>query len=169
MLAERMLFGRKESRSGAAMGVRAESILNLNIEVPSQTRYLSLVGNIAEGLAREADGTEGDPQTLAYRLNLAVTEAVANAIKHCTKLDPSNTVRIRACIDDKGLLIEVFDHGQGFDLKDAQAAEADSLQEHGRGLFLIRSVMDSVEYRKDDGWNVLKMRKNFEHDHSLPM
>ncbi len=148
------------------MSAGAESIVNLDIEVPRQTQYLSLVGNMAEELAKES--AEGDSDTLAYHLNLAVTEAMANAIKHGATLDPANTMRIRASIDDKGLLVEVFDQGQGFDLKNALPRQVDGLQEEGRGLFLINSVMDSVEYQKGDGWNVLKMRKNFAHDHLAP-
>ncbi len=146
------------------MGAAENSILNLNVEVPSRTQYLSLVANVAEELARDVDIAEEDRATLAYHLNLAVTEAVANAIKHGAKPDPTNTVRMRASMDDKSLLVEVFDHGEGFDLPDAAPCDADGLQEHGRGLFLVRSVMDAVEYAKGDGWNVLRMRKNLPHD-----
>ena len=140
----------------------AESFLNLELVVPSHTRYLSLIGNIAEEVARQADAADVDRETLAYQLNLAITEAVANAIQHGAQCDSTKTVRICVSIDEKDLRVQIHDHGQGFDLKSAQMSEIDALDEHGRGIFLIRSVMDSVEYRKAESGNVLEMRKRLQ-------
>jgi serine/threonine-protein kinase RsbW len=84
---------------------------------------------------------------------------VANAIEHGSPGDPKNTVRICISIEDKNLCVRVYDHGQGFDLESVSAPEFADMEEHGRGIFVIRSLMDSVEYRKTDGGNVLEMRK----------
>ena len=59
-----------------------ETIVNLDIVVPNQTRYLRFVGAIAEQLAKELDVPEETRDTLAFHLNLALTEAVANAIQY---------------------------------------------------------------------------------------
>ena len=64
------------------MGSPAESIINLDIVVPNRTRYLRLLGNIAEQIAKQLDTGDGDRDTLAYDLDLALTEAVANAIQY---------------------------------------------------------------------------------------
>ncbi|MBM3624691.1 MAG: ATP-binding protein, partial [Alphaproteobacteria bacterium] len=55
--------------------------------------------------------------------------------------------------------VRVFDHGGGFDLAAVPTPDLDELRERGRGIFFIRSVMDSVQYRKTESGNVLEMRK----------
>ena len=58
-----------------------ETSMNVDIVVPNQTRYLRLIGNIAEQIAKELDTNGYDQDALAYHLNLVLTEAVANAIE----------------------------------------------------------------------------------------
>jgi len=136
--------------------------IDIQIKVPNQTRYLSLIGNIGEDLASHLQEYKGDREALAYHLNLVLTEAMVNAIRHANANDPQEEVVIRITISDRELVILVFDHGQGFDIGSiTEPADTDSglIKEHGRGLFIMRSLMDSVEYRKVNGGNVLEMRK----------
>jgi len=138
-----------------------QSILNLNIEVPNQTRYLSLIGNIAELIAKEVDAGRADRETIAYHLNLVVTEAVTNAIQYGSDDDDGDRVRILLSYEGGDLCVRVFDHGKGFDLASVPFAGAGDLAERGRGLFFIRALMDSVDYRKTECGNMLEMRKRF--------
>jgi len=136
--------------------------IDIQIKVPNQTRYLSLIGSIGEDLALHLQEYKGDRQALAYHLNLVLTEAMVNAIRHANANNPKEEVVIRITISDRELVILVFDHGQGFDIGSiTEPADTDSglIKEHGRGLFIMRSLMDSVEYRKVNGGNVLEMRK----------
>jgi serine/threonine-protein kinase RsbW len=134
------------------------------MEVPNQTRYLRLIGAIAEQIAKEVEASNGDRETLAYHLNLALTEAVTNAIQYGVPSNEKdamkNTVRICLSIEDKDLFARVYDHGQGFDLAAVPTPDFGELTERGRGIFFIRSLMDSVEYRKTECGNVLEMRKH---------
>ncbi len=136
-----------------------ETIVNLDIVVPNETRYLRLVGAIAEQLAKELDIQEDQRETLAFHLNLALTEAVANAIQYSSAANAKDTVRICLSVEDAYLSVRVFDHGRGFDFAAVPSPDFDELRERGRGIFFIRSVMDSVQYRKTDSGNVLEMRK----------
>ncbi|MGJ0452009.1 MAG: ATP-binding protein [Methylocystis sp.] len=136
-----------------------ETIVNLDIVVPNQTRYLRFVGAIAEQLAKELDVPEETRDTLAFHLNLALTEAVANAIQYSSAANSADSVRISFSVKDAYLSVRVFDHGTGFDLAALPTPEFDELRERGRGIFFIRSVMDSVQYHKTDSGNVLEMRK----------
>ncbi len=131
--------------------------MNLDIVVPNQTRYLRLVGNIAEQIAKELDARNCDRDTLAYHLNLVLTEAVANAIQYSG--GAKETVRICLSIENEDLCVRVYDHGQGFDLAAVPTPDFNDLSERGRGIFFIRSLMDSVEYHRTDSGNVLEMRK----------
>ena len=134
--------------------------IDIEITVPNQTRYLSLVGKIGENMAHELGSFPGDRETLGQHLNLVLTEAVVNAIKHANISDTNDEVHIRISVSDKELLIRVYDNGQGFDLNLVSCNSCpDPLNEQGRGIFIIRSLMDSVEYKKADGGNVLEMKK----------
>lgn len=131
--------------------------INLEIEIPTQTRYLGLIGNIGEQLAWDLIDYAGDRDLLAYNLNLVLTEALSNVIKHA---DCDNQA-LRVCISIEGnsLSIQVHDQGLGFDLEGISSPDPDDLCERGRGIFLIRHLMDSVNYRRTDRGNVLEMKK----------
>lgn len=135
--------------------------IELQIRVPNQTRYLSLIGRIGENLAQELDRFKGDKNALAQHLNVVLTEAMANAIKHANAADPDKDVFIRIFVSDTELSIDVYDSGQGFDLNSLPnpAFDTDHLIEKGRGIFIIKSLMDTVVYRKCKDGNVLEMKK----------
>ena len=133
--------------------------IHVDIVVPNKKRYLSLIGNIAEEVARTLDNYGGDREALAYHLNLVLTEAMANAIEHSSPADTDQTVRVCIYIEQEDLCIRVYDHGEGFDLDLVPCPDPDELCERGRGIFLIRNLMDSVSYRKIEAGNVLEMHK----------
>jgi serine/threonine-protein kinase RsbW len=135
------------------------TILNLDIQIPNHTRYLGMLGNITELIAKEIDAGGADRETLAYNLNLVVTEAVTNAIQYGSPSEDEDRVRILLSYENCDLCVRVFDHGQGFDLASLSAPQVDELQERGRGLFFIRALMDTVEYRRTAFGNVLEMKK----------
>ena len=133
--------------------------LAVDIKVPNQTRYLSLIGRIGEDVVKELEKYKGDRDTLAYHVNLVLTEAMVNAIKHANANDPDKMVHVVINITDDELLIKVYDSGQGFDFNAVPQPAFDELSEQGRGIFLIRSLMDSVTYKKLGNGNVLQMCK----------
>lgn len=134
--------------------------IDLEIVVPPQTRYLRLIGNIAEQLAQELRDYAGDRDLLAYHLNLVLTEAIANAIEHANPDDAHKIVRVNIHLEENDLCIQVYDQGRGFDLTEvAHPSGPEDLCERGRGIFFIRTLMDSVDYRKTESGNVLEMRK----------
>jgi serine/threonine-protein kinase RsbW len=136
--------------------------IDIKIKVPNQTRYLSLIGRIGEDLAHQLDGYNGDKLALANSINVVLTEAMVNAIKHANEGDPEKMVEVRITITDNDLLIKVYDSGQGFDLSTVPDPVFDNIEfieDRGRGVFIIRSLMDSVAYKKIAGGNVLEMRK----------
>ena len=134
--------------------------IDIQRTVPNQTRYLSLIGRIGENMARELDSFPGDRVTLGHHINMVLTEALVNAIKHANAADPNNEVQIRINVCDKELVIRVYDNGQGFDLDLVPGNGCpDPLNEKGRGIYIIRSLMDSVVYKKANGGHVLEMKK----------
>jgi anti-sigma regulatory factor (Ser/Thr protein kinase) len=100
------------------------------------------------------------PEDDAMRVELALQEALANAIRHGCKNDPTKHVQCCVTIDDAGeIVIVVRDPGPGFDpagLADPLAPE-NVLKSSGRGVFLINELMDEVAFA--DGGRELQMRK----------
>lgn len=133
--------------------------IEVNIKVPNETRYLGLIGKIGEDVARTLKRYKGDREELAYHINLVLTEAMANAIRHANEGDPEKEVHVSIAIVDKNLSIRVYDQGQGFDICTLPTPDFKSLDEHGRGVYIIRSLMDHVSYHKLDGGYVLEMTK----------
>jgi len=134
--------------------------IQVNIIVPNQTQYLSLIGGIGEKIAKEIDEYQGDREALAFNINLALTEAMMNAIKHANSDGADETVEVRIHIEEDELCIRVYDQGQGFDLDAVPVPDLDHPREGGLGIFFIRSFMDVVRYETiEDGNNVLEMRK----------
>ena len=136
-----------------------KNAIEVDIKVPNKTRYLSLIGKIGEDIAKELDRYDGDRETLAYHINLVLTEAMVNAIKYASCNDQEKMVHILINISENQLSIRVYDHGQGFNINTIPAPNFEALEDRGRGIFLIKSLMDSVSYRKVRGGNILEMVK----------
>ena len=88
------------------------------------------------------------------RLNVpvALTEALSNAIICGNRSDRTRAVRVCAAVEAELLVLEVTDEGEGFDADAIQHSpdDADWLErEDGRGIFLMRALMDQVESRRE--------------------
>ena len=133
--------------------------IEIDIKIPNQTRFLSLIGKIGEELANGLEEYAGNRNTLAYYINLVLTESVINTITHANARDPDKIVHLKISIEHDELVISVFDDGEGFDINRVPPPDFEGLSEGGRGVFLIRAIMDSVNYLKSGSGNVLEMRK----------
>jgi serine/threonine-protein kinase RsbW len=83
-----------------------------------------------------------------HKLMVSLTEAVNNAIIHGNKSDPERRVRVTCEILPGWLLIMVDDEGRGFKPEKIgnPLAKENVLRESGRGIFLMRTLMDKVEF-----------------------
>ncbi|HKL48609.1 MAG TPA: ATP-binding protein [Desulfuromonadales bacterium] len=137
-----------------------KDLIEVDIKVPNHTRYLGMIGKIGEDIARTLKNYEGDREELAYHVNLVLTEAMSNAIRHaCPSPSSSNGIHITISIIRNSLNIRVFDKGAGFDPETLPPPDFKGESEGGRGLYLINSVMDKVIYRKHKNGYVLEMIK----------
>jgi serine/threonine-protein kinase RsbW len=99
----------------------------------------------------EAVTSNGFSPDACFYVKLAMEEAVVNAIKHGNRLDASKRVHLRYACDHDRFMLSVRDEGDGFDpskVPDPTAPENLALP-YGRGLMLMKSYMDSVEWSKN--------------------
>ena len=92
-----------------------------------------------------------------YRLLVAGTEAVNNAIVHGNKSDPDKCVAMVVIWTADALTMRVKDSGMGFDPSTLPNPLADEnlLKDSGRGIFLIRQMMDEVKFvPMKSGWMI---------------
>lgn len=134
--------------------------VNIDITVPNQTKYLGMIGRIGESLAYSLKSYHGNRRELAYHINLVLTEALANAIRHANDFDPDKEVRVTISASDHNLIIKVFDQGQGFDIEKLANLKVQESDEGGRGIQIILKLMDQVRYIQEGDCNVLEMTKH---------
>jgi serine/threonine-protein kinase RsbW len=95
-----------------------------------------------------------------FEVETALREALSNAIRHGCRNDPSKHVDLRVSCDlMHGISIVVRDPGPGFDpaLIPSPTAGLNLYRHHGRGLYLMQSLMDEVSF--GDRGNEIRMRK----------
>ncbi len=136
----------------------AEGGERISLAIPSR---VSEIERVVETVVARCAAREFPRQAVALNVPVALTEALANAIVNGNGEDAAKHVRVDACVDDCALVVEVHDEGGGFDLAASthDPSEHDFLErEDGRGLFLMRSLMDRVEQFPGPGsGNVVRM------------
>jgi len=122
--------------------------------IRSDTRYLSFLRRWIEAAARAA----GRRLTRRARisLELALVEAVDNAIFHAHRGAREKPITVKISIRDGEASLEVVDTGRG--IGHLSSALPDMMSDHGRGLFLMRSVMTSVQSVRGKGRHAIRMR-----------
>lgn len=115
----------------------------LEISVPSSVEYLALVDSVAEAFCSWASV----PRRMADDISMAAIEAATNAIVHGNGSNPEKKARVVFSRTDCDVIITVTDEGPGFD-PDAVPDPLDEdrmLATSGRGIFIMKSVMDDVQ------------------------
>ena len=126
---------------------RGEMPFRLRMWIPS-TR--TAINGAVDEVCRLADRC-GCSEDLQADLEIALREALANAISHGNGLRAGRRVFLRCYGGPQaGILLAVRDEGSGFepaDVPDPRSADRKHLS-HGRGLLLMRELMDGLEYRR---------------------
>lgn len=131
------------------------------LRIPSSYDHVHLLGGAIKGVLKEK---VEDEQEL-YLLELAVCEAVTNSIKHAYKSIPENFVCLEITISGHELVFKVKDQGQSLadgilrNRKIDEESICANTCEGGRGIPLIKGIMDQVYYHSDDQENCLTMVK----------
>jgi anti-sigma regulatory factor (Ser/Thr protein kinase) len=144
-------------RQPAFAGVQlSSSLLELDGWMPSEIGFISPMVEQLMRLIEAWQCVVGNE----FAVELALREALNNAVVHGNAMDPNKLVELRCrCERGKGVWLIVKDHGKGFD----PSAVPDPLDserlraEHGRGIHLMKLSMDEVSFRR--GGTEVQMRK----------
>ena len=103
---------------------------------------------------------------LAYQLRLALEEAVVNVMEYAYPAGTTGDVHIRVTSNGHRLNFIITDSGIAFNPTEASQADTTlSVEDRpvgGLGILLVRELMDSINYERTDGKNVLTLRKDYE-------
>jgi len=142
----------ESSRSSDAAGAcdfdAKKLILKLSVTLAADRKAVDPVVESVMNVVREmkcADGREDE-------IELALSEALANAVVHGASADPAKIVECDvACDQEHGMLIVVRDPGPGFDpSRLANPCVGENIySSHGRGIYLINQLMDEVQFHKN--------------------
>jgi serine/threonine-protein kinase RsbW len=127
----------------------------VEITISSHPRWLRLVRQVVCEYARE---TGFDAQD-AHAITLAVGEAVGNIIKHSYRGRTDQSFVLRCAADRSALEVSLRDNGEPFDPNQQPVPPPDELRAGGRGLYLMQTIMDDVDYKREGSSNVVRMRK----------
>lgn len=91
------------------------------------------------------------------RMELALSEGLTNAIGH----GRHGSVGLELAVEDGLLTMRITDQGPGFDLDAVRQPDLEHPAERGYGVFIMREVMDSVDYAPGAEGNVLVLKRRF--------
>lgn len=132
--------------------------MKTELHVPSDLKFLTIVENWLLGCLEVELGESVEWPRQSNRLRLALVEAYSNVVRHAHKDQPNLPVLIRLELKDRDIILEIWDHGQGFDLSTYLPPNPDDKQENGYGWLIMNRLMDRVEYRLQvNGLNCLKL------------
>jgi serine/threonine-protein kinase RsbW len=117
-----------------------------SINIDSKTERLISVREFVSEEAREFGFDDEEVSKIA----LAVDEACTNIIKHAYKFDPSKKIKVTVKPGTRAFEVSITDNGKQFNPAELQAPDMKEYLSHfrrgGLGVYLMKSLMDKVEY-----------------------
>jgi serine/threonine-protein kinase RsbW len=133
-------------------------IETIELSIDSKLEFVETVASVTKRVTANIGFEEED----ASWIELAVHEAVINAIMHGNRSNAEKKVDVRFVTDNSTLTVYVRDYGEGFDpdqLPDPTKSD-NLLNPSGRGIFYMRTFMDEVEHSiHPEGGSVVRMKK----------
>ncbi len=130
--------------------------LTLNCDIKRIPELNDFIGSIAQKL--------GLNSMMTSQVQLAVEEVVVNVMNYAYPDGKQGFVTVKAMSDGHELRLVVIDSGVAFDPTNKEKPDVSlSVEERpigGLGIFLVRELMDSINYERTDGRNILTMMKN---------
>jgi sigma-B regulation protein RsbU (phosphoserine phosphatase) len=134
--------------------------LTIRNDVHEVTRFSSFIKEITERIGIE--------KSLARQLRLAVEEAVVNVIDYAYPADTEGDILVKIMSDGTALRFQIIDSGVPFDPTAKEKADTTlSVEDRsigGLGILLVRELMDTINYERSEGKNILTLIKRIPTD-----
>ncbi|HXG11639.1 MAG TPA: ATP-binding protein [Gemmataceae bacterium] len=130
--------------------------LPCRLTIPSDLRLLGVARAFVEAVCLAG----GLDRTATNAIVLAADEATNNAIRHAHHNNPAAQVQIECYLRPDGIEIHLIDEGEPFNLDAVPDLDPAELRVGGRGIYLMRTLMDEVTCRPHgERGNILRMIK----------
>lgn len=126
------------------------------VRIVSDPKWLGLVRTLVEQSCLEF----GADEESATAVVLAVNEAVSNVMRHGYEGDTTRPIWIGCRRDGEMIEVRICDHGRAADFLSREPLPPDELRAGGRGVFMIRALMDDIEHQREGGCNRMYLRKH---------
>jgi anti-sigma regulatory factor (Ser/Thr protein kinase) len=139
----------------------------ITLSFPSRLELLGMLDKMLEGFVEQM---ECDEET-ATAVTISSIEAATNAIQHGHRRDSTKLVGMEFVVDDDQLEVRVRDSGPGFDPSSLEDCTdpANLLRARGRGIHIMRSLMDEVIFEFQNGHGTLvRLRKRLPPHNGTP-
>jgi serine/threonine-protein kinase RsbW len=104
------------------------------------------------------------PEIEQHQVMLAVDEVCANLIIHSHGCNPHHQISVQVLTQEAGLVIEISDSGESFNLLDYQEPELlevkKTKRKGGLGIILVKKIMDKIEFESSGKLNTCRLFKN---------
>ena len=129
----------------------------LVLELPNDLRQIE---HAVEYVMQRCAACQPHGRKLRLNFRVSLTEALSNAMLYGNGKDPDKRVRVEVIVGDEELVARVTDEGEGFDPTGVPDPRSpDNLEKAGgRGLFLMRELMDEVHYNERGNQVTLVLR-----------
>lgn len=127
----------------------------LTLTLKNQPSEIGRLVDLLEAFGAQAGLTDD----ATFKLTLALDEIVANVVRHAFDDHREHRIEVKVTVNDRSVVATVEDDGRAFDPRNAPVPDLDlpieARRPGGLGMHLVRATMDSVEYRRDAGRNIL--------------
>ena len=151
----------KMSKSNRSEALTTNNTYSLSVK--ASTGQIATVRNFVAQHALSFGFSEHEVENI----RLAVDEAFTNIIKHAYNYDSSRPVYIKLQFIGNMFSISLYDHGEPFDTSNYSIPNVQeqikAKKRGGVGVYLIKQLMDSVNYNRNQGVNEIRMIKKKEH------
>ena len=118
---------------------------DLILDIPND---LSSIEEAVDFVMQRCPSCGEDPRRLRLNLRVGLAEALANAMLYGNARDPSKRVKVEVAFKDSAITARITDEGTGFDPLSVQdpTCPANLPKANGRGIFLMRKLLDEVHF-----------------------
>ena len=135
--------------------------------LPNDIETIPQLNEFIDSVAEEV----GLEMSLTMSLNLAIEEAVVNVMEYAYPEGQQGDVEIEVTADQQWMTFVITDTGIAFDPTKKEDADTTLSAEErpigGLGIFMVRQLMDVIDYKREDNKNVLTLQKKLGEENAL--